>query len=104
MASCAESFRRSRCMKTLNCVTQNNNLSLILLFTPSNKIYLFFMHCWPLISLCTQSSRRFGSMFEQRRKLPAWQEKENILGLLDRCQVLVVSGMTGWVTQGSRKC
>ncbi|KAM6962420.1 putative ATP-dependent RNA helicase DHX57 [Tautogolabrus adspersus] len=42
-----------------------------------------------------QSSRRFRSMFEQRRKLPAWQERENILDLLDRCQVLVVSGMTG---------
>lgn len=43
-------------------------------------------------------------MLEQRRKLPAWQEKENILDLLDRCQVLVVSGMTGWVTQGSITC
>lgn len=42
-------------------------------------------------------------MLEQRRRLPAWQEKENILGQLDRCQVLVVSGMTGWVTQGSFK-
>ncbi len=40
-------------------------------------------------------------MLEQRGKLPAWQEKENILDLLDQCQVLVVSGMTGWVTQGS---
>lgn len=43
----------------------------------------------------TQSSRRFRSMLEQRRNLPAWQEKGNILGLLDQCQVLVVSGMTG---------
>lgn len=42
-----------------------------------------------------QSSRRYASMLEQRRKLPAWQEKENILDLLERCQVLVVSGMTG---------
>ncbi|KAM7367031.1 hypothetical protein PAMP_014956 [Pampus punctatissimus] len=42
-----------------------------------------------------QSSRRFRSMLEQRRKLPAWQEQDNILDLLDRCQVLVVSGMTG---------
>uniref|UniRef100_A0A672HHI3 Putative ATP-dependent RNA helicase DHX57 n=1 Tax=Salarias fasciatus TaxID=181472 RepID=A0A672HHI3_SALFA len=42
-----------------------------------------------------QSSRRFRSMLEQRRSLPAWQEKENILDVLDRCQVLVVSGMTG---------
>lgn len=45
-----------------------------------------------------QSSRRFASMLEQRRKLPAWQERENILGMLERSQVLVVSGMTGWVT------
>uniref|UniRef100_A0A8D0AIG6 Putative ATP-dependent RNA helicase DHX57 n=1 Tax=Sander lucioperca TaxID=283035 RepID=A0A8D0AIG6_SANLU len=42
-----------------------------------------------------QSSGRFRSMLEQRRKLPAWQERENILDLLDQCQVLVVSGMTG---------
>lgn len=42
-----------------------------------------------------QSSRRFRSMLEQRRNLPAWQERENILSLLDQCQVLVVSGMTG---------
>uniref|UniRef100_A0A3Q1FUL6 Putative ATP-dependent RNA helicase DHX57 n=1 Tax=Acanthochromis polyacanthus TaxID=80966 RepID=A0A3Q1FUL6_9TELE len=42
-----------------------------------------------------QSSRRFRSMLEERKNLPAWQEKENILDLLDHCQVLVVSGMTG---------
>ncbi|XP_040886321.1 putative ATP-dependent RNA helicase DHX57 [Toxotes jaculatrix] len=42
-----------------------------------------------------KSSRRFRSMLEQRKTLPAWQEKENILDMLDRCQVLVVSGMTG---------
>ncbi|KAM9328553.1 putative ATP-dependent RNA helicase DHX57 [Pholidichthys leucotaenia] len=42
-----------------------------------------------------QASRRFKSMLKQRKKLPAWQEKENILDVLDRCQVLVVSGMTG---------
>lgn len=61
------------------------------------------MHYCSSILLFTQSSRRFRSMFEQRRKLPAWQEQENILDLLDRCQVLVVSGMTGWVTQSSIK-
>ncbi|XP_062339112.1 putative ATP-dependent RNA helicase DHX57 isoform X2 [Osmerus eperlanus] len=42
-----------------------------------------------------QSSGRFGSMLQQRQKLPAWQERDRILELLDRCQVLVVSGMTG---------
>uniref|UniRef100_A0A3B4WYD6 Putative ATP-dependent RNA helicase DHX57 n=1 Tax=Seriola lalandi dorsalis TaxID=1841481 RepID=A0A3B4WYD6_SERLL len=42
-----------------------------------------------------KSSRRFRSMLDQRKNLPAWQEKENILDLLDQCQVLVVSGMTG---------
>ncbi|XP_023205759.1 putative ATP-dependent RNA helicase DHX57 isoform X1 [Xiphophorus maculatus] len=42
-----------------------------------------------------RSSRRFKSMLEQRRNLPAWQEKENILDELDSCQVLVISGMTG---------
>lgn len=36
-------------------------------------------------------------MLEQRKKLPAWNEKEKILDLLDECQVLVISGMTGWV-------
>ncbi|KAM4570366.1 putative ATP-dependent RNA helicase DHX57 isoform 2-T2 [Odontesthes bonariensis] len=42
-----------------------------------------------------QSSRRFRSMLEQRRNLPAWKEKENILDVLDSSQVLVISGMTG---------
>ncbi|XP_071780554.1 putative ATP-dependent RNA helicase DHX57 [Centroberyx gerrardi] len=42
-----------------------------------------------------KSSRRFGSMLQQRQKLPAWQERDNVLDLLDQCQVLVVSGMTG---------
>ncbi|XP_011611798.2 putative ATP-dependent RNA helicase DHX57 isoform X2 [Takifugu rubripes] len=41
------------------------------------------------------SSRRFTSMLEQRRKLPAWQESENILRVLEQSQVLVVTGMTG---------
>lgn len=41
------------------------------------------------------SSQRYSSMLQQRRKLPAWQERNNILDLLDNCQVLVVSGMTG---------
>lgn len=45
----------------------------------------------------TQASRRFASMLEQRRKLPAWQERENILSVLEQSQALVVSGMTGWV-------
>lgn len=42
-----------------------------------------------------QSSRRFRSMLEQRRNLPAWQEQDTILAQLEGCQVLVVSGMTG---------
>ncbi|XP_061523869.1 putative ATP-dependent RNA helicase DHX57 [Phycodurus eques] len=42
-----------------------------------------------------QSSKRFRSMLEQRTKLPAWNERDNILDLLEGCQVLVVSGMTG---------
>ncbi|KAK1171604.1 putative ATP-dependent RNA helicase DHX57 isoform X1 [Acipenser oxyrinchus oxyrinchus] len=42
-----------------------------------------------------QSSRRFLSMLQERQKLPAWQEEKNILEMLSRSQVLVVSGMTG---------
>ncbi|XP_064411237.1 putative ATP-dependent RNA helicase DHX57 [Latimeria chalumnae] len=42
-----------------------------------------------------QSSRHYQSMLEERQKLPAWQEKETILNLIRRHQVLVVSGMTG---------
>ncbi|KAK7140601.1 hypothetical protein R3I94_013020 [Phoxinus phoxinus] len=42
-----------------------------------------------------QSSRRYTSMQEQRQKLPAWQKKEVILEILDKNQVLVISGMTG---------
>lgn len=51
----------------------------------------------PLFLFCPlmQSSRRFKSMLEQRKNLPAWQEREKILGLLEQSQVLVVSGMTG---------
>ncbi|CAL9683143.1 unnamed protein product [Knipowitschia caucasica] len=41
------------------------------------------------------SSKKFKSMLEQRRNLPAWQEKDSILAILEGCQVLVVSGMTG---------
>uniref|UniRef100_A0A8C5HMS3 Putative ATP-dependent RNA helicase DHX57 n=1 Tax=Gouania willdenowi TaxID=441366 RepID=A0A8C5HMS3_GOUWI len=42
-----------------------------------------------------QSSRHYMSMLVQRKNLPAWQERQNILDLLDQSQVLVVSGMTG---------
>ncbi|XP_057710392.1 putative ATP-dependent RNA helicase DHX57 [Corythoichthys intestinalis] len=42
-----------------------------------------------------QSSKRFKSMLEQRTKLPAWNERDNILDVLNNCQVLVISGMTG---------
>ncbi|XP_034019242.1 putative ATP-dependent RNA helicase DHX57 isoform X2 [Thalassophryne amazonica] len=41
------------------------------------------------------SSKCFRSMLDQRNKLPAWEEKDRILDLLDQYQVLVVSGMTG---------
>ncbi|RLV88746.1 hypothetical protein DV515_00015325, partial [Chloebia gouldiae] len=52
------------------------------------------------VKICMQfrqkkSSRHFQSMLYERQKLPAWQERENILGLLESHQVLVVSGMTG---------
>uniref|UniRef100_A0A8D0GNK2 RNA helicase n=1 Tax=Sphenodon punctatus TaxID=8508 RepID=A0A8D0GNK2_SPHPU len=52
------------------------------------------------VKICKQfrikkSSRRFQSMLQERQKLPAWGERETILNLLDRHQVLVVSGMTG---------
>ncbi|XP_067388899.1 putative ATP-dependent RNA helicase DHX57 isoform X2 [Emydura macquarii macquarii] len=42
-----------------------------------------------------QSSRRFQSMLQERQNLPAWEERETILDLLNKRQVLVVSGMTG---------
>ncbi|XP_039913473.1 putative ATP-dependent RNA helicase DHX57 [Hirundo rustica] len=52
------------------------------------------------VKICAQfrqkkSSRHFQAMLYERQKLPAWQERENILGLLESHQVLVVSGMTG---------
>ncbi|XP_027745036.1 putative ATP-dependent RNA helicase DHX57 [Empidonax traillii] len=52
------------------------------------------------VKLCARfrqrkSSRHFQSMLYERQKLPAWQERENILDLLKSHQVLVVSGMTG---------
>uniref|UniRef100_A0A8C3RTR9 Putative ATP-dependent RNA helicase DHX57 n=1 Tax=Chelydra serpentina TaxID=8475 RepID=A0A8C3RTR9_CHESE len=42
-----------------------------------------------------QSSRHFQSMLQERQNLPAWEERETILDLLTKHQVLVVSGMTG---------
>ncbi|CAM9576957.1 unnamed protein product [Lampetra planeri] len=50
--------------------------------------------------LCRQyrekmSSRQYQSMLQERSKLPAWEERELILELLQLHQVLVVSGMTG---------
>ncbi|XP_078412787.1 putative ATP-dependent RNA helicase DHX57 [Cetorhinus maximus] len=50
--------------------------------------------------LCKQfqikkSSRQYQSMLQERKKLPAFQERDTILDLLNKAQVLVVSGMTG---------
>ncbi|XP_053099073.1 putative ATP-dependent RNA helicase DHX57 [Hemicordylus capensis] len=42
-----------------------------------------------------KSSRHYQAMLQERQKLPAWEERKTILGLLNRNQVLVVSGMTG---------
>ncbi|KAM3853474.1 putative ATP-dependent RNA helicase DHX57 isoform 1-T2 [Vipera latastei] len=52
------------------------------------------------VKICKQfrikkSSRRYQTMLQERQKLPAWEKKENILSLLSKYQVLVVSGMTG---------
>lgn len=42
-----------------------------------------------------QASRQFQSILQERQSLPAWEERENILKLLSRHQVVVISGMTG---------
>ncbi|XP_048456890.1 putative ATP-dependent RNA helicase DHX57 [Rhincodon typus] len=42
-----------------------------------------------------QSSRQYQTMLQERKKLPAFRERETILNLLNKAQVLVVSGMTG---------
>ncbi|XP_067559308.1 putative ATP-dependent RNA helicase DHX57 isoform X3 [Pseudorca crassidens] len=42
-----------------------------------------------------QASRQFQSILQERQLLPAWEERENILKLLSKHQVLVISGMTG---------
>ncbi|XP_019134505.2 putative ATP-dependent RNA helicase DHX57 [Larimichthys crocea] len=68
-------------------MVNKHNLKIDNLLQENNKLCREFQR--------KQSSRRFESMLEQRRRLPAWQEKEKILDLLDQCQVLVVSGMTG---------
>lgn len=36
-------------------------------------------------------------MQEQRVKLPVWEKRENILDAMEKNQVLVISGMTGYV-------
>lgn len=66
--------------------------------TNKSSVCVWFNVCALSPPLPVQSSRRFTSMLEQRRKLPAWQESENILRVLEQSQVLVVTGMTGWVT------
>ncbi|XP_066481425.1 putative ATP-dependent RNA helicase DHX57 [Tiliqua scincoides] len=52
------------------------------------------------VKICRQfsvkkSSRHYQTMLQERQKLPAWEKRETILGLLNKHQVLVVSGMTG---------
>ncbi|XP_058021031.1 putative ATP-dependent RNA helicase DHX57 [Ahaetulla prasina] len=52
------------------------------------------------LKICKQfsikkSSRRYQTMLQERQKLPAWEKKKEILSLLSKYQVLVVSGMTG---------
>uniref|UniRef100_A0A8C5WQS0 Putative ATP-dependent RNA helicase DHX57 n=1 Tax=Laticauda laticaudata TaxID=8630 RepID=A0A8C5WQS0_LATLA len=52
------------------------------------------------LKICKQfsikkSSRRYQTMLQERQKLPAWEQKNNILSLLSKYQVLVISGMTG---------
>ncbi|XP_069788016.1 putative ATP-dependent RNA helicase DHX57 isoform X2 [Narcine bancroftii] len=42
-----------------------------------------------------QSSKRYQLMLQERKKLPAFDARDNILDALDKAQVLVVSGMTG---------
>ncbi|XP_015273563.1 PREDICTED: putative ATP-dependent RNA helicase DHX57 [Gekko japonicus] len=42
-----------------------------------------------------KSSRHYQAMLQERQKLPAWEERTTILPLLNKNQVLVVSGMTG---------
>ncbi|XP_034283369.1 putative ATP-dependent RNA helicase DHX57 [Pantherophis guttatus] len=52
------------------------------------------------LKICKQfsikkSSRHYQTMLQERQKLPAWEKKKDILSLLSKYQVLVVSGMTG---------
>ncbi|XP_051033816.1 putative ATP-dependent RNA helicase DHX57 isoform X2 [Phodopus roborovskii] len=42
-----------------------------------------------------QASRQFYSILQERQSLPAWEERETILKLLSKHQVVVISGMTG---------
>ncbi|XP_061481562.1 putative ATP-dependent RNA helicase DHX57 [Rhineura floridana] len=56
--------------------------------------------CKENVKICRQfsikkSSRHYQAMLQERQKLPAWEERETILDVLNKCQVLVVSGMTG---------
>lgn len=42
-----------------------------------------------------QASRQFHAILQERQLLPAWEERETILKLLSKHQVVVISGMTG---------
>lgn len=91
-------FQRKQVQQTKEIHTDISSFGLICIHSGQSCV---LMHWHFSILLFTQSSRRFRSMLDERKKLPAWHEKENILDTLDRCQVLVVSGMTGCVTQSN---
>ncbi|XP_028711029.1 putative ATP-dependent RNA helicase DHX57 isoform X1 [Peromyscus leucopus] len=42
-----------------------------------------------------QTSRQFYTILQERQLLPAWEERETILKMLSKHQVVVISGMTG---------
>lgn len=44
-----------------------------------------------------QQSKSYQQMVSERQKLPAWKHQENILTAVESGQVVVVSGMTGYV-------
>ena len=48
-----------------------------------------------------QSLPSYQKRMVERKKLPAWAERDQVLAHMQEAQVVVISGMTGWVhTQG----
>ena len=56
--------------------------------------------CWTpahFTILVFQNMKRYQNMQSDRKNLPAWSMQDEILATIEQNQVVVISGMTGYV-------